>query len=294
MATTAFFTENPLPVFDFLSTDSKRQLDAYLLDGNTAFRQKRLLEFFKTVDWMAADEPCDDRMLHKLSPPLRRQVVREIEDYRMQKAVQRVENAEKREEYRLRVFEYFRIKMPSADKALLESLRDYELDLTGRDVNWRHHFTLDSFKKIDAFIEAAPAERQELFARFKKDVDTYKKNYDKIHQAQYAQHREHSFTFDDWCDMMGDASPKPGAGRKTSGGHTTTVSANPVLKAYQTLGVTLGAAPDAVKKQYRRLTLQHHPDLASGPDKARAEEKMKAIVAAYHEIQRYWQQQVSG
>lgn len=283
---TAFFTQNRLPVFDFLSSDSKRQLEAYLADGNRLFREQRMLEFFRAIDWIAPDEPAlatgSERFLRKLAPALQRQLYREIEDYRMKKAVSRAESAEKREEYRLRVFEYFRVKMPSADKALLESLRDYELDLTGRDVNWRHYFTLDSFRKIDAFIQATPLERQDLFARFKKDVDTYKKNYDKLYQAARQQPCEHGFTFDDWCDMMGDDLSE--GSRKAHQNKASAPVGNPVYKAYQTLQLAWNAPPEAVKKQFRKLTLSHHPDLPSG-----SEEKMKAIVAAYHEIKRYWQ-----
>jgi hypothetical protein len=290
MSQTAFFTEHPLPVFSHLSSESKRQLEDYLLSGNTAFRQKRLREFFNTIDWIAPGDACDDRLLQKLSPHLRRQVLREIEDYRNQKAVHRAETAEKREQYRLRVFEYFRIKMPPADKALLESLRDYELNLTGRDVNWRHYFTLDSFKKIDAFIRASAEERQAWFAQFRQDVDTYKKNYEKIHRAQYEQACHHTFTFDDWCDLMDDTMPgnskQTSSSQGSSGASSSSnkVPANSVYQAYQTLQVELHTPPDLVKKQFRKLTLSYHPDLPNG-----SEEKMKALVNAYDEIKRYWQ-----
>jgi hypothetical protein len=234
---------------------------------------------------------CDDRLLQKLSPGLRRQVLREIEDYRNQKAAHRVEAAEKREQYRLRVFEYFRIKMPPADKALLESLRDYELNLTGRDVNWRHYFTLDSFKKIDAFIRASAEERQAWFAQFRKDVDTYKKNYEKIHRAQYEQACHHEFTFDDWCDMMGDEAPRASQNHKRASSGSARGSqsfastpTNRIYQAYRTLQVDLHASPDLVKKQFRKLTLSYHPDLPDG-----SEEKMKAIINAYDELKKYWQ-----
>jgi DnaJ-domain-containing protein 1 len=300
MSRTAFFTENPLPVYAHLSDDSKRQLEAYLLDGNTAFRQKRLLEFFKTVDWAGLSDDSgalrDERLLQKLQPSLQRQLKREIQDYQNRKAATRVESAEKRHQYRLRVFEYFRAKVPPADKALLESLRDYELDLTGRDVNWRHYFTLDSFKQIDAFIQASSEERQAWIAKFRQDVDTYKKNYDKIHNAQYQQACNHEFTFDDWCDMMGDeafrgsqkGSQKQANAGSASGGagrvNGSAGSSSVVIQAHQTLQVPLGATPEDVKRQFRKLTLTHHPDVPSG-----SEEKMKAIIGAYEEIKRYWQ-----
>jgi hypothetical protein len=283
MSQPAFFTAYPLPVFEHLSQDSKRQLESYILSGNTEFRQKRLLEFFKTLDWISAEEAVEDRLLRKLDPTLRRQLSREIRDYHFDKSQNRAVNAEKREQYKLRIIEAFRAKVPSSDKALLESLRDYELDLTGRDVNWRYYFTLDSFKKIDAFVQASHAERQALFERFKKDVDTYQRNYEKIHQAQAAQACNHAFSFDDWCEMMGEEAPRAGQTRQNSQPSQAPLN-NPVYQAYQTLNIPFGTTPELAKKQFRKLTLQHHPDLPNG-----SEETMKTLVGAYQELQRYWQ-----
>ncbi len=281
MSQTGFFIENSLPVFDFLSAESKRALEAYIAGGNSAFRARRVLEFFKAIDWLPAGEGCDLRPLHKLAPALQRRIAREISDYRLQKAQQRAQNSEKREEYRLRVFEYFRAKMPRHDKMLLESLRDYELDLTGRDVNFRHHFPFDSFKKVDAFIQADSRERQRLFAAFKKDVDTYKRNYDKLHNPPPP--GGHGFSFDDWCDLNGESTFHQ-AGGQARKPHASQ-PANPVYQAYRTLRLDWGAPADAVKRQFRRLTLEYHPDLPTG-----SEEKMKSLLAAYQEIQRFWQQ----
>ncbi len=287
MTRTAFFSQNVLPVFAYLSEETRGQLEAYLLEGNTAFREKKLLEFFKSIDWLDAAGLTDDRLLQKLSPALRRRLNLEINAYRQEKNSFRQESAEKREQYKLRVFEYFRVKMPAADKALLESLRDFELDLTGRDVNWRHYFTLDSFKKIDAFIQADHEERQVLFAKFRKDVETYKKNYDKIYNVNYTVEAERGFTFDDWCDLMGEEAPRAKQTQSNGSDRKTPPPAglnNLVYQAYRTLESPLGASPDQVKKQFRKLTLSHHPDLPTG-----SEEKMKAIVGAYQELQRYWQ-----
>lgn len=281
MSHTGFFSENTLPVFEFLSPGSKRALEAYIAGGNPAFRTRRVLEFFKAIDWIPAGEACDMRPMHRLSPSRQRQLAREIEDYRMQKARQRAQNSEKREEYRLRVYEYFRVKMPRPDKELLESLRDYELDLTGRDVNFRHHFTFDSFKKVDAFIQADSQERQRLFAAFKKDVDTYKKNYDKLHNPPPT--CDHAFSFDDWCDLHGDGSFR--RERRQQNKPHASMPGNPIYQAYRTLRLDWGAPADAVKKQFRQLTLEYHPDLPTG-----SEEKMKSLLAAYQEIQRFWQQ----
>src|SRR5690349_20232044 len=48
---------------------------------------------------------------------------------------------------------------------------------------------------------------------------------------------------------------------------------------YETLGVERGADADAIKKAYRKLAMQYHPDTNSGDKKA--EQKFKEISEAY-------------
>ncbi|MEX1045290.1 MAG: DnaJ domain-containing protein, partial [Chthoniobacterales bacterium] len=48
---------------------------------------------------------------------------------------------------------------------------------------------------------------------------------------------------------------------------------------YKTLGVAKTASADEIKKAFRKLARQHHPDLAK--DKKAAEEKFKEINEAY-------------
>lgn len=48
---------------------------------------------------------------------------------------------------------------------------------------------------------------------------------------------------------------------------------------YQTLGVTKSSSPDEIKKAYRKLAMQYHPDKNQGNKKA--EEKFKEISEAY-------------
>ena len=47
------------------------------------------------------------------------------------------------------------------------------------------------------------------------------------------------------------------------------------LKHYRELGVAPDASEDAIKKAYRKLALQHHPDKGGDP------EKFKAISTAF-------------
>uniref|UniRef100_E6Q5D4 Chaperone Hsp40, co-chaperone with DnaK n=1 Tax=mine drainage metagenome TaxID=410659 RepID=E6Q5D4_9ZZZZ len=53
----------------------------------------------------------------------------------------------------------------------------------------------------------------------------------------------------------------------------------PSVDYYEVLGVARDAAPEAIKRAYRQLARQHHPDVAS--DKANAETRFKEINEAY-------------
>ena len=56
---------------------------------------------------------------------------------------------------------------------------------------------------------------------------------------------------------------------------------------FSILGVTREASDDEIKKAYRNLARENHPDKFTDPaERARAEEKMKEINAAYEEIQK--------
>ena len=51
---------------------------------------------------------------------------------------------------------------------------------------------------------------------------------------------------------------------------------------YEVLGVSRDASDEDIKKAYRRLAKQYHPDV--NPGDKQAEEKMKEINAAYDAI----------
>jgi molecular chaperone DnaJ len=54
---------------------------------------------------------------------------------------------------------------------------------------------------------------------------------------------------------------------------------------YQVLGVTRDASDEEIKKAYRKLSRQYHPDAnVNNPNKEKAEEKFKEIQQAYQQI----------
>ncbi len=56
---------------------------------------------------------------------------------------------------------------------------------------------------------------------------------------------------------------------------------------YRVLGVTPGATEEEIKKAYRRLCKQYHPDLHAGkPDEKEAEQRFLMVQQAYQEIMR--------
>lgn len=280
-----FFEQYPIPAFEHLSPASMQALEAYQAQGNSQFKSRQLLEFFKSLDWMPVDA-IKPNPIEKLAETDARRIYREIEAYLAQKATQRQKNTERRKAHQLSVFEYFRTHVSPQDKALLESLRDYELNRTGRDANWQHYFSFKSYKKIDEFRLSTLRERQQRIEAFQADVETYQKNVEKLrHQAHCMGDDGLPFNFDDWCDWAIDEETfqtrqTTGQGHKTSGNGRRT-SLSPLERAFQCLCLKPNASMPEVKKQFRQMTLAHHPDMPGGNA-----ERMKELIAAYEAIKR--------
>ena len=67
-----------------------------------------------------------------------------------------------------------------------------------------------------------------------------------------------------------------------------------MIDPYQVLGVTRGASDEEIKKAYRKLSRQYHPDAnINNPNKAQAEEKFKQVQQAYDQIMKEKQQGTS-
>lgn len=284
-----FFEQYALPVFEHLSKPSKQAILRYLAEGNRTFREKKLLEFFKGLDWLPPEELGNTPLEH-FSAAERSRILKEIQAYFEHKAAIKLENSNRRKIYQQKVYTHFRSKVPTMDKLQLEELRDYELELTGRDANWQHYFSFKSIKKIDAFLQLTPMERQALFFAFKQDVQTYKKNYEKL--RDYAQWVEAGspiqFNFDDWCDWSGEEFSTNRQNRAGSASNQSNQSnrrnASPDLrKAYQTLNLSPEATFLQIRKQFRQLTLQYHPDIATGNP-----EQMKQILSAYETLKKHF------
>ena len=64
------------------------------------------------------------------------------------------------------------------------------------------------------------------------------------------------------------------------------------MDPYSVLGIPASASDDEVKKAYRRLAKEYHPDIH--PDRAYAEKKMAEINAAYDQIQNQRQGKATG
>lgn len=262
-----------IPALKQASEKTKKILKKFCESKNTRIRTQKVVEFYKCLDWIPYKE-LDKSIFDKLPDKERKQVFKDVNIYLHQKEDKLSKKSEWQQEYRNRVFTYYKQNVPKNIKLELERLRDYELNLVGHDRNWQYYFQLNSFKKIDEFVSLTYDQRLDIFYRFKKDVMTYKMNRDRNifnrdRECENCSHRleddiDKSINWEKSAYKHYKNSLPPGATLDTD---------------YKTLGLPSGTAISEIKKQYRKLAMKYHPDKPGGD-----ELKMKAIVSAYHRL----------
>lgn len=282
-----------LPVCRFLSQASWIALRVHVQNGQKIQRSYRLIEFFRALDWLPVEE-IEPNPLKLLPPRDEQRILQEIAAYFSDKQSKRSERRQQREAYKLKVFEYFRTHVSPEDKALLEQLRDFELEKIGQDVNWRHYFWFTSFKQIDMFNNQTPLVRQAKINQFKLDVIQHFNNAQRLRDGSYAQYYWGSGfegageTFDDWLNRQpADFHQKhrqqqqQQQQRRQRRYRHYSMPESPLVEAYRQLEMTSAASFTEVRQQFRRLALQYHPDRPGG-----SEERMKQIIAAYDTLKK--------
>lgn len=264
--------------------------------GASAHHRQKLRELLQAIDWLPLDDLRQGplgRVFQQVNQHSHGGFLADISSYITSRQEQRRQQSHKRRAYQEKVLAYFHQVLSRQDKILLEALRDYELDSTGRDVNWQHHFRLTSYKQIDAFATASPAQRGAWIARFKEDVSAYVRNAHKWRvAAEAAEQGTHAacFSFDDWCEWAvgqdwAPASPASAPATAACGGAYLPA---PVRQAYQQMHLAPGQPMADVKRRFRQLTLQHHPDLPTGNT-----DTMKRLIAAYETLKTHWRQSLN-
>lgn len=281
-----------VPAARFLSPASKAALKAYVeaarSEQQNRLRETRLLEFFKAVDWLSVNDISPNPLTH-LTDDQRQQILNELNEYLAHKANQKQHRRQQQKAYRLNVFDYFRQTVSSADKALLEDLRDYELEQTGQDVNWRHYFLFKSYKQIDRFVEQTPAQRQVLLAQFRSDVKERKKNQQRLEDGSYAEYywgTRDEQAFKAFQKELDNATQdffkqRPNATEASDLPRT-------VKQALTDMKLPVNSSFTQVRQQFRQLTLAYHPDRPEG-----CPQKMKALLEAYATLKDWYNQPIA-
>lgn len=285
------FTFEASKIFQAIRPETQEGLKTFCQSGNLKHREKQVSEWLKSLEWLNWEEVSPS--LHKLPLSLKAALKKDFQTYQSGLSTVKAKQSEQRKQYQLNVMAYFKENMPPKDKALLESLRDYELNRTGRDANWQHHFSFKSFKRIDAFIEASHSERVMAIQAFQQDVETYVKNKEKWQRLAYMSDDEGpGFDFDDWCDWVINADDETpdsyhnnqsrnnqNQSRKTADSHLSQRT-SPTQLAYELMEMPAESHAnmtwEGVKKQFRLMTLKYHPDMPNGNGA-----KMTQILEAY-------------
>lgn len=263
-----------VPALKNSSQKVKKILKKYCSSGNYTLRANKVLEFYKCIDWLPYDK-LDLTFLEKFSQEEKLIIQKEIMVYLNQKQDKLKRSKIWREDYKTRVWEYYKTNVPKYIKHELESLRDFELNLIGHDRNWQYYFSFNSFKKIDEFVNFPKLKRDNIYAEFKKDVYCYKNTRDHNLSEKFDNLGPPQ---DNWDDdiFSNETCNKCNSNKKESKPPTY----NPDLNNdYLILGLNQGVSIDIIKKRYRKLAKLNHPDSPNGN-----EETMKKIVGAYDRL----------
>lgn len=262
-----------IPALKEASQRVKVILKKYCSTGNKQVRLSKVIEFYKCLDWLPFQE-MDTSFLNKFTENDKKILLKEIHIY-LNKKEEKLERSHKwREEYKQRIWDYYKEKVPKAIKLELERLRDYELNLVGHDRNWQYYFHFQSFKKIDNFIAFTASEKSEIYSKFKSDVLSYKNNRDRNLSSQQTT-TSNCKHWDD--DIIKNINWEKNTQKQENYKQVKTPDTS--MGDYTTLEVPFGADLTTIKKQYRKLAKLYHPDRPDGN-----ETKMKQIVAAYHRL----------
>lgn len=262
-----------VPAFKTISQKSKKILKRFCSGNNHKNRTHKVIDFYKCLDWLPFED-IDSGFLKKFSDDEQKILLKDIKIYLNKKEEKREQSQNWRNEYKQRIFEYYKKKVPTPIKLELEELRDYELNNVGHDRNWCFYFQFKSFKKIDEFLNLTPKAKEDIFNRFKKDVLSYKMNRER---NLFGEQIDKGFCNKHWDDDI-VKNINWEFNRKHQRQFTTTFDKN-LSEDFAILQLPYGADFGTIKKQYRKLALQYHPDKPNGD-----EQKMKEIVGAYQRL----------
>lgn len=267
---------NDIPAFKIASQKSKRILKNYCTEKNHKNRAHKVIDFYKCIDWIPFEE-LDISILNNFCNDDKKTLLKDIKIYLNKKEEKRSQASSWKKEYNNRIIDYYKKNVPTYLKIQLEELRDYELNSINHDRNWVHYFRFKSFKKIDEFLKLHPSEKEKLFSKFKKDVQTYKKNRDTNLFGDKSNCESCNKSWDE--ELINNINWETKSKKDKKKTHTPTEKKNTTITDYATLELPLGTNLQTVKQQYRKLALIYHPDKPGGD-----ETKMKAIVSAYQRI----------
>lgn len=265
-----------IPALKFASNRVKKILKNYCTQGNSKIRKNKIIEFYKCLDWIPFEE-MDFSILNKFKKEEEKILLKEIKMYLNQKDDKRKRASEWRDEYKTRVINYYKEKVPKQIKLQLEGLRDFELNLVGHDRNWQYYFRLKSFKSIDEFLNHSTAERENIYNNFKLDVHSFKKNRERNLAWKEESHKSSNTAWDD--DLISSINWEYHKKQPNNNDKQLLNKDLTRIQDYSILGLANNSRLDEVKKSYRNLAKIHHPDKPGGNT-----EKMKAINASYQRI----------